>query len=150
MNANIQIIRYEEYESSLLKNGDGSTKQLLISPKDADPSNFDFRISIATISSDDPFSQFYSVDRHLCILEGEGVRLTIKADNLALSEEVILRSNDPPFFFNSEISIKSEQLDKQFLDFNIMIKRKIYDTYIEKTESNRKQWKSYLFKFQQQ
>lgn len=138
MNPNIQIIRYEECESSLWKNGGGSTKQLLIWPKGADLSNFDFRISIATISSDGPFSLFHGIDRQLCILEGEGVRINIKGNDLGQSEEIILRPNDPPFCFSGETQIESKLLDKQILDFNVMTRRGNYTARIERIECNGK------------
>ncbi|MFB2637772.1 HutD family protein [Shewanella bicestrii] len=134
MNPNIRIIRYEECESSLWKNGGGSTKQLLIWPKGADLSNFDFRISIATISSDGPFSLFHGIGRQLCILEGEGVRLNIKGNDLGQSEEIVLRPNDPPFCFNGETQIESKLLDKQILDFNVMTRRGKYHACIEQLE----------------
>ncbi|MFB2777570.1 HutD family protein [Shewanella mangrovisoli] len=134
MNSNIQIIRYEECESSLWKNGGGSTKQLLIWPKGADLSNFDFRISIATISSDGPFSLFHGIDRQLCILEGEGVRLKIKGNDLGQSEEIVLRPNEQPFCFNGETQIESKLLDKQILDFNVMTRRGKYHSCIEQLE----------------
>ncbi|BDA59986.1 HutD/Ves family protein [Shewanella xiamenensis] len=135
MNSNIQIIRYEECESSLWKNGGGSTKQLLISPKDADLSNFDFRISIATISSDGPFSQFPSIDRQLCILEGAGVKLKMMSNDAAEANELILRPNEPAFCFSGETQIESQLLDKQIIDFNVMTKRGKYRAYIEWPES---------------
>ncbi|MFB2726388.1 HutD family protein [Shewanella mangrovisoli] len=138
MNPNIQIIRYEECESSLWKNGGGSTKQLLIWPKGADLSNFDFRISIATISSDGPFSLFHGIDRQLCILEGEGVRLKIKGNDLGQSEEIILRPNDPPFCFSGETKIESKLLDNQLLDFNVMTRRGNYTARVERIECNGK------------
>lgn len=134
MNPNIRIIRYEECESSLWKNGSGSTKQLLIWPKGADLSNFDFRISIATISSDGPFSLFHGIDRQLCILEGEGVKLHIKGNDLGQSEEIILRPNDPPFCFSGETQIESKLLDNQILDFNVMTRRGKYRACIEQLE----------------
>ncbi len=136
MNSNIQIIRYEECESSLWKNGGGSTKQLLIWPKGADLSNFDFRISIATISSDGPFSLFHGSDRQLCILKGEGVRLKIKGNDLGQSEEIVLRPNDPPFCFSGETQIESKLLDNQILDFNVMTRRGNYTARIERIECN--------------
>ncbi|ASK69858.1 hypothetical protein CF168_13900 [Shewanella bicestrii] len=138
MNSNIQIIRYEECESSLWKNGGGSTKQLLIWPKGADLSNFDFRISIATISSDGPFSLFHGIDRQLCILEGEGVRLKVKGNDLGQSEEIILRPNDPPFCFSGETQIGSKLLVNQILDFNVMTRRGNYTARIERIECNGK------------
>lgn len=135
MNSNIQIIRYEECESSLWKNGGGSTKQLLISPKDADLSNFDFRISIATISSDGPFSIFPGIDRQLCILEGEGVKL-LMPENGAKPSELLLRPNQAAFCFSGETQIESQLLDKQIIDFNVMTKRGKYRAYIERLELN--------------
>ncbi len=138
MNSTIQIIRYEECESSLWKNSGGSTKQLLIWPKGADLSNFDFRISIATISSDGPFSIFPGIDRQLCILEGEGVRLNIKGNDLEQSGEIILRPNDLPFFFSGETQIDSMLLDNQILDFNVMTRRGNYTARIERIECNGK------------
>lgn len=135
MNSNIQIIRYEECESSLWKNGGGSTKQLLISPKDADLTNFDYRISIATISSDGPFSIFPGIDRQLCILEGEGVKL-LMSENGAKPSELLLRPNQATFCFSGETQIESQLLDKQIIDFNVMTKRGKYRAYIERLELN--------------
>ncbi|ESE41269.1 HutD family protein [Shewanella decolorationis] len=135
MNSTIQIIRYEECESSLWKNGGGSTKQLLIWPKGADLSNFDFRFSIATISSNGPFSLFHGIDRQLCILEGEGVKLMI-SENGAKSSELILRPSQPAFCFSGETQIESQLLDKQIIDFNVMTKRSKYRAYIERLELN--------------
>lgn len=120
------------------KMGGGSTKQLLIWPKGADLSNFDFRISIATISSDGPFSLFHGIDRQLCILEGEGVRLKIKGNDLGQSEEIVLRPNDPPFCFSGETKIESMLLDKKVLDFNVMRRSTSYNAYIEKIDCNGK------------
>jgi len=136
VNSNIQIIRYIECESSLWKNGGGSTKQLLISPKDADLTNFDYRISIATISSDGPFSQFPSIDRQLCILEGAGVKLKMMSNDAAEANELILRPNEPAFCFSGETQIESQLLDKQIIDFNVMTKRGKYRAYIERLELN--------------
>ena len=133
MNSTIQIIRYEECESSLWKNGGGSTKQLLIWPKGADLSNFDFRISIATISSDGPFSIFPGIDRQLCILEGEGVKL-LMSENGAKSCELVLRPNQAAFCFSGETQIESQRLDKRIIDFNVMTKRGKYRAYIERLE----------------
>uniref|UniRef100_Q0HWV6 HutD-family protein n=1 Tax=Shewanella sp. (strain MR-7) TaxID=60481 RepID=Q0HWV6_SHESR len=138
MNPNIQIIRYEECESSLWKNGGGSTKQLMIWPKGAELSNFDFRISIATISSDGPFSLFHGIDRQLCILEGEGVRLNIKRNDLGQSEEIILSPNEQPFCFSGETQIESKRLANQILDFNVMTRRGNYTARIERIECNGK------------
>lgn len=127
---NRQLIRYRECPSTPWKNGGGSTKQLLISPSNADLSNFDYRISIARVSSSGPFSQFIGIDRQLCLLEGEGLKLYIQGDNL--DSGAILTPNDAPFNFKGETQIESQLLDDPVLDFNVMTKRGRYRSSIEK------------------
>lgn len=126
----MQLIRYRECPSTPWKNGGGSTKQLLISPSNADLSNFDYRISIARVSSCGPFSQFIGIDRQLCLLEGEGLKLHIQEDSL--DSCAILTSNDAPFNFKGETQIESQLLDDPVLDFNVMTKRGRYSSNIEK------------------
>lgn len=127
---NRQLIRYRECPSAPWKNGGGSTKQLLISPSHADLSDFDYRISIASVSSSGPFSQFIGIDRQLCLLEGEGLKLHIQGDNL--DSGAILTPNDAPFNFKGETQIESQLLDDPVLDFNVMTKRGRYSSSIEK------------------
>ncbi|WP_037459046.1 HutD family protein [Shewanella sp. HN-41] len=131
---NMQLIRYRECPSTPWKNGGGSTKQLLISPTNADLSNFDYRISIARVSSSGPFSQFIDIDRQLCLLEGAGLRLYIQGDNFGSA--AILTPNDAPFNFRGETQIESQLLDDQVLDFNVMTKRGRYSSNIEKIYIN--------------
>lgn len=126
----MQLIRYWECPSTTWKNGGGSTKQLLISPSHADLSDFDYRISIASVSSSGPFSQFIGINRQLCLLEGEGLKLHIQGDNL--DSGTLLTPNDAPFNFKGETQIESQLLDDSVLDFNVMTKRGKYSSNIEK------------------
>ena len=77
LNKQAQLIRYQDCPSTSWKNGGGSTKQLLISPINAELTEFDYRLSIASIGSNGPFSLFNGIDRQLVILEGNGVELSI-------------------------------------------------------------------------
>ncbi|PIW61863.1 HutD family protein [Shewanella sp. CG12_big_fil_rev_8_21_14_0_65_47_15] len=126
----MQLIRYRECPSTPWKNGGGSTKQLLISPSHADLSDFDYRISIARVSSSGPFSQFIGIDRQLCLLEGGGLKLYIQGEGH--NNCAILTPNDAPFNFKGETQIESQLLDGQVLDFNVMTKRSRYSSNIEK------------------
>lgn len=130
----MQLIRYRECPSTPWKNGGGSTKQLLISPANADLSDFDYRVSIASVSSSGPFSQFIGIDRQLCLLEGEGLKLHIQGDNL--DSGTLLTPNDAPFNFKGETQIESQLLDDPVLDFNVMTKRGKYSSNIEKISIN--------------
>ncbi|MDT3337498.1 HutD family protein [Shewanella sp. SP1S1-7] len=133
-NKHTQLLRYQDCPSTPWKNGGGSTKQLLISPSNADLSNFDYRISIASISSNGPFSSFIGIDRQLCLLEGEGLKLHIQGDNL--NSGTILIPNDAPFNFKGETQIESQLLGDKVLDFNVMTKRGKYRSNIEKISIN--------------
>lgn len=57
------------------KNGGGMTRELVCQPPDADMDSFDWRVSIAHIASDGPFSSFSGVDRIITLLSGGGVHL---------------------------------------------------------------------------
>lgn len=149
LNKQAQLIRYQDCPSTPWKNGGGSTKQLLISPINAELTEFDYRISIASISSNGPFSLFNGIDRQLVILEGDGVELSIdshegeKQINNLGGEERILGDTDTteykrltpinsPFCFAGETSITSQLLGSDVIDLNIMTKRGAFKTHIQK------------------
>jgi len=54
------------------KNGAGSTTEIAVFPQDAGFTDFDWRVSLATIGADGPFSVFPGVDRTLALVEGHG------------------------------------------------------------------------------
>jgi environmental stress-induced protein Ves len=59
------------------KNGQGSTREVAISPREAklEDLDFDWRLSIATVDADGPFSVFKGFDRWLIVWEGPGLEL---------------------------------------------------------------------------
>ncbi|MCU8082678.1 HutD family protein [Shewanella sp. SM23] len=149
MNNSIQLIRYQDCPSTPWKNGGGSTKQLLISPINAELTEFDYRISIASISSNGPFSLFNGIDRQLVILEGDGVELSIDShegekqiNNLGGEERILgdtdtteykrLTPTDSPFGFAGETSITSQLLGSNVIDFNVMTKRGAFKAHTQR------------------
>src|SRR5690606_15272177 len=67
------------------KNGGGSTTTIAVGPPEAGFDDFDWRVSLATISEDGPFSRFPGVDRTLALVDGHGMTLDIDG-----SERVII------------------------------------------------------------
>ncbi|MCE2667350.1 MAG: HutD family protein [Limnohabitans sp.] len=65
-------IRLQDTPVSPWKNGGGTTQSLVCWPS---PSDWVFRMSVARIDSDGPFSEFKGVDRWFAVLSGEGVVL---------------------------------------------------------------------------
>ena len=149
LNNSIQLIRYQDCPSTQWKNGGGSTKQLLISPINAELTEFDYRISIASISSNGPFSSFIGIDRQLVILKGDGVELSINShertkqiNGLGAGEKISgntdtteykrLSPADSPFCFTGETSITSQLLGSDVIDFNVMTKRGAFKAHTQK------------------
>ena len=144
-----QLIRYQDCPSTPWKNGGGNTKQLLISPINAELTEFDYRISIASIGSNGPFSLFNGIDRQLVILEGDGVQLSIDShegakqiNDLGANEKIQgdtdtteykqLTPINSPFCFTGETSITSQLLGSDVIDFNVMTKRGVFKAHTQR------------------
>ena len=66
----LRILRNADYPSRLWKNGGGTTRDILVSPPGASLDGFDWRLSLAQVDRDGPFSRFDNVDRTLILLSG--------------------------------------------------------------------------------
>lgn len=107
-----------DYRRTPWKNGGGETMEIAISPAGASLDDFDWRISLATVASDGPFSVFAGVDRTLCILDGAGIHLRVgdaHAQRLDAASDPVAFSGDAPAF--------SELIDGAVTDFNVMTRR---------------------------
>jgi environmental stress-induced protein Ves len=97
------------------KNGGGSTTQVAIFPPDAGFDDFDWRISLATIAADGPFSQFPGVDRTLVLVEGHGFTLDIDGE-----DRVIISDDEPMIAFHGESTVVAKLNRGPTTDFNVM------------------------------
>lgn len=96
------------------KNGQGTTRQIAIYPDNADISNFQWRISAATVNAIGPFSNFDNVTRSLALLTGDKITLSIQG------ETVELRSDGQPVTFSGTIPTEMTECLKPALDFGVM------------------------------
>ncbi|MDN5794399.1 MAG: HutD family protein [Intrasporangium sp.] len=99
------------------KNGGGTTREVVGRPPGAGFDEFDWRVSIATIASDGPFSAFPGVDRTIMLLAGDGVRLRGAGVDHALD------AVGEPFGFSGDLAIDSARLGGESTDFNVMTRR---------------------------
>lgn len=101
------------------KNGGGLTREIVCMPHGGGLDSFDWRVSIAHIASNGPFSTFPGVDRVITLLEGGGVRL------FTPDGTIDHRLDQPlaPFAFAGEAAIESLLLDGACEDFNVMTRR---------------------------
>ncbi len=112
------LIPFAGLEPAPWKNGGGSTTELAIAPPGASIDKFDWRISLATIAADGPFSQFGGVDRSLALVDGAGVWLDIDQDGrFELSEE------EPLIEFAGESHVSATLSGGPTTDFNVMTRR---------------------------
>ncbi len=100
------------------KDGSGLTTQLFISPKGASlATGFDWRLSMAKVGAGGPFSRFEGYDRHLLLLEGEGMRLHLPEGEHLMNRKLL------PFSFPGEWAITAELLNGPCRDFNLIARR---------------------------
>ncbi|MFC4161340.1 HutD/Ves family protein [Chitinimonas lacunae] len=114
----ITLFTPADYQTMPWKNGGGSTLELLRQPYPGDPARFLYRVSIATVAADGPFSHFPGVERWLMLLEGAGMEL-------ALSDGRTLELDRPlhPLRFAGELEVVGELFKGPIRDFNLMVDR---------------------------
>ena len=88
----VQIIRERDCPDIPWKNGCGTTKEIVTFPLGAGMDNFLWRLSMARVAEEAPFSAFDGVDRTLAVIEG-ALRLS------SCDFDVILDAQAAPFFF---------------------------------------------------
>ncbi|NIF57683.1 HutD family protein [Enterobacter sp. Ap-916] len=109
----IQLLPYEQCPEMLWKNGQGVTREIYRFPA---TDNYAWRISVATIRQDGPFSLFSGYLRNISVLEGEGMYLTVDGEQSPLI---------PPFQatdFSGDSEVSCTIVGGPLLDFNVIYK----------------------------
>jgi environmental stress-induced protein Ves len=109
------VIPANEYRRVRWKNGTGWTREIARLP---DREDWDWRLSIAEIEQDGPFSVFPGIERELVLIRGNGLRLRF--------EDGEVRELQPPherLRFAGERVVRGELLDGPTHDFNLMWRR---------------------------
>ncbi|MFG1395907.1 HutD/Ves family protein [Roseixanthobacter pseudopolyaromaticivorans] len=114
----MRIVRAADCRRMAWKNGGGETVEILTAPEGAGLSDFDWRISSATVAGAGPFSAFAGIDRTLCVLSGEGLTLAV-----APHSPVRLDPASAPYRFRGEAAVFGTPLGGPVVDLNIMTRR---------------------------
>ncbi len=112
------LIRYIDQPAMPWKNGGGVTVELLCDPRGAGMEEFVYRISVASISKDGPFSSFPGVDRTLALVDGEGVTLDLDGRSQRVD------ADHPMIAFPGEAKVHATVNAGTTLDFNVMTRRR--------------------------
>jgi environmental stress-induced protein Ves len=108
------------YRSMPWRNGGGTTTELVIAPEGASVSaeRFLYRVSIADVASDGPFSRFDGYDRHIMLLGGAGITLDCGAHG-----RIDLRAPFEPHAFSGDWDVEGTLVAGAVRDFNLMVDR---------------------------
>jgi len=101
------------------KNGGGITREIAVWPPGAGMDDFAWRVSVADIAADGPFSAFPGVDRQIALLSGAGVRLRAADGSF---DHALVRVGEP-FAFPGETGVQATLVDGVTRDFNVMTRR---------------------------
>lgn len=109
----IFLLAPTDYRVMPWKNGGGTTREILAHPSDT--KDFDWRLSIADVEADGPFSPFPGYARTIMLLEGDGMRLQIDdAPAVAVHEKF------RPLDFDGSSETYCTLTGGPIRDFNIM------------------------------
>jgi environmental stress-induced protein Ves len=120
----LRLLPAHDYRRARWRNGLGWTREILRWPEMAEDTagdtadDWDWRLSIAEIEQDGPFSVFPGVERELVLLRGQGVRLRF--------DDGEIREALPPHGrvrFAGERAVQGELIDGPTHDFNLMWRR---------------------------
>ena len=113
-----RVLRYADYPVTQWKNGGGETRQIAVSPAGSDMDSFDWRLSIASVAQDGPFSIFDQIDRTLHVLAGQGIELALPKGRLER-----LDKGDTLHGFPADAPLNARLVDGAITDLNIMSRR---------------------------
>lgn len=111
----LRLLRAADYRRMRWKNGAGWTSEVLRVP---DCDDWEWRLSLAEIHHDAPFSEFPGMERLLVLLEGDGLRLHFE-DGRARE----LRSPHGMLRFPGERPLRAELLGGPCRDLGLIWKR---------------------------
>lgn len=119
--SDILYINPNRYKSMKWQNGLGNTLELAREDHEQrfSDSPFKWRISIADVDSDGPFSKFSNIDRHLMLLQGNGISLD--GGNHGIG---VLYDHMQVYGFPGDIEIEGHLSDGPIRNLNLMVDRR--------------------------
>ena len=112
------LLRRRDRPLERWRNGGGTTRVVAIDPPGAVLANgFRWRVSIASVAADGPFSRLPGTDRILWLLGGKGMRLRVGDRSVMLNRP--LQRVD----FAGEVPVEAHLIDGPTEDLNVMTDR---------------------------
>lgn len=124
----MRILRAADYRRMPWKNGGGETAEIAVFPAGASLEAIDWRLSMAVVGGDGPFSQFPGVDRTLTILDGAGFHLTVGP----YGEKHALTRDSKPLAFPADVAAHATLIGGAVTDLNVMTRRHSFGHSVER------------------
>ncbi len=109
----MQLICAADYRKMRWANGRGTTHEILRSP---DTDCWQWRLSLATIVDNAPFSTLPGIDRVLVVAKGAGMVLTVDGEDIEVLAHGVVR-------FDGESAVTCRLIDGPVRDLNLMSRR---------------------------
>ena len=113
----VRILTPADYRSMPWKDGAGRTTEIAAHPPGAALDAFVWRVSLADVERDGPFSRFPGIDRTIVLLHGAGMRLHGDAGDAELTTPFA------PHAFSGDKAIECTLVAGPSRDFNVMFRR---------------------------
>lgn len=113
----LRVLKPADYRRTRWKNDGGWTTEIAIAGA-TDGGGFDWRVSIADIESDGPFSSFPGIERDLLLLSGKGIELEFGDGTLEVLDQRL-----QGIHFAGERQVQCRLLGGPTRDFNVMVRR---------------------------
>lgn len=117
----MQWLKAADYRRTPWKNGGGVTAEIAVFPAGAGLDDFGWRLSMAEVAVDGPFSAFPHIDRTLTVLSG---RMALNGHTLG--------PDDPPFSFDGGLAVNANLLDGPVTDLNVMTRQGHFHHHVKR------------------
>lgn len=112
----MRVVRFSSLKPIPWRNGGGTTRQILARYPEHGSPEFDWRISVADVEANGPFSAFAGIDRMLMLCQGAGMIVETDGQKHRLDRHDMLR-------FPGEQSTSAYLVDGPTVDLNVMTRR---------------------------
>jgi uncharacterized protein len=125
------VVRYADCVVTPWKNGRGVTREIAAAPSISGGADFGWRLSMAEVAADAPFSSFAGIERRLAVVEGGPLELTIDG---AVHELV---RGGGAVTFGGDAAVSGRSLDEPVTDLNLMLDRSDFVGQLEPVSRSR-------------
>jgi environmental stress-induced protein Ves len=125
----MHVIKAADCKRMPWKNGAGETVEIAIAPIGAGLDDFEWRLSMAHVDTDGPFSAFAGVDRTLAVADGEGLTLSILGRG-----SITLTKQSEPLTFAGDPATSAVRVNGRVTDLNVMTRRGRFQHRMERLD----------------